>query len=179
MVTSCWPYGHNFLGTLEHDSAQYVGGYVTKKMTSDRSDFQRDWLRGRHPEFVRSSRMPGIGAPFIPIIADLLRPYMPFTVDTVPKVLSHGVKLLPLGRYMQDKLYEALGVSFADGEKLARYRASLRALCKDHPALSPSFQTLAQNPTSHSLAIALELINQQHSNDLAARVKLFSKEKAI
>lgn len=178
-LQSCWPFGHVHLGKLEHDSAQYIAGYVTKKMTSERTEFQRDFLQGRFPEFMRSSRDPGIGGLYIPILADALRPYMPFTVDNVPRVLSHGPKLLPLGRYMQDKLYAALGVSFADGEKLSLYKASLRALFKDNPYASSEVQALASSPTSHSLGIALEMLNAQSSINLAARLKLFSKEKSL
>ena len=45
VVESTWKKGHIMLGTLTHDSAQYVAGYVTKKMTSkaDPRLDDRDW----------------------------------------------------------------------------------------------------------------------------------------
>lgn len=178
-IQSCWPHGHIFLGKLEHDSAQYVAGYVTKKMTSSRTEYQRNFLQGRHPEFMRASRSPGIGAGYVDLLADHLRPYMPFTLDTIPRVLQHGPKLLPLGRYMQDKLYEKLGLTFADGEKLKNYKTQLQALFPADAHAPEQAKALAKNPTSHSLAIALEMLNAQSSINLEAKLKLFNKDKRL
>lgn len=106
LVQSTWPWGHVFLGTLETSSAQYVAGYVTKKMTS--KDDPR--LGGRHPEFARMSNRPGIGAGAMHELASQL---MVFNLDTseadVPSALRHGKRMLPLGRYLRRKLRLLIG----------------------------------------------------------------------
>lgn len=67
-IDKAWGRGFSFTGDLTHDSAQYVAGYVTKKMTSHLDPR----LGGRHPEFARMSLRPGIGAPAVGDIADTL-----------------------------------------------------------------------------------------------------------
>ena len=63
-----WPYGHAEIGDLTSESAQYVAGYITKKITGKDADEhyeridpitgERYWLP---PEFSVMSRKPGIG----------------------------------------------------------------------------------------------------------------------
>lgn len=105
-ILTTWGLGQIYLGTLETHSAQYVCGYVTKKMTA--KDDPR--LEGRHPEFCRMSLRPGIGANALHEIASTL---MQFNLDTsqadVPSVLRHGSRELPLGRYLRRKLRTLIG----------------------------------------------------------------------
>ena len=65
-----WPYGMNAIGEVTYDSAAYCAGYVTKKITGEKSDthymrYSADgspyWLL---PEFAMCSRRPGVGATF-------------------------------------------------------------------------------------------------------------------
>lgn len=179
LVSESWGAGNIFLGDFTLDSAQYVAGYVTKKLTSDKSKFQSDILQGRYPEFARSSRRPGIGANFVHRISSLLQPYGPFDINNVPRVLSHGNKLLPLGRYMQDKLYESLGVNFSDGERLSNYEKSLQSLFGSGSSLSSDVQKRLASPSPYGMALAMEMLNAQSAINLEARVKLFSKEKSL
>jgi len=105
-----WPYGNADVGTLERASASYVCGYVTKKL-SDPNDFR---LGGRHPEFARMSKRPGIGANAIPDVADrLLRlpPRFLAALPDVPRALRHGGKPYPLGRYLTRLLRKQIGRS--------------------------------------------------------------------
>lgn len=109
LVRSTWGKGHIMLGSLSHDSAQYIAGYVTKKMTS--KDDPR--LLGRHPEFARMSNRPGIGAYSLEALSTALSTvhgttFISNTLD-VPSQLRFGGKLLPLGRYMKQKLRQELG----------------------------------------------------------------------
>lgn len=104
VIDSCWGYGFTYTGTLTLDSAQYVAGYVTKKMT--KKDDPR--LNGRYPEFSRMSLRPAIGVPALKFITDALDgkfgSHILSNFNDVPKVLKVGNKSMPLGRTLTDKL---------------------------------------------------------------------------
>lgn len=107
---STWDAGLVHTGELTRASAQYICGYVTKKMT--RTDDAR--LGNRHPEFARMSLRPGIGAPSISTLVSALshkhaQRDMHLKGD-VPQVLRHGRHNLPLGRYMRNRLRTELGL---------------------------------------------------------------------
>lgn len=106
-VQSTWGLGNVILGTLEQHSAQYVAGYVVKKLT--KKDDTR--LGDRHPEFARMSNRPGIGYSALHEVASEILHYG--LVDNpdvdVPTALRHGSNLLPLGRYLQTKLRLLVG----------------------------------------------------------------------
>lgn len=109
IIRKSWGLGHVLVGSLTKDSAQYVSGYVTKKMTS--KDDPR--LDGRHPEYARMSLKPGLGAGAMKTVAHAL--YTDFGADyilttgDVPMELKHGPKSRPLGRYLRSKLRGAYG----------------------------------------------------------------------
>lgn len=106
LIRDAWGNGLVFLGTLEDDSAQYIAGYVLKKMTS----LTDTRLEGRHPEFARMSNRPGIGADMMHEVASTL---LNFNLETtqadVPVSLRHGSRMLPLGRYLTGKLRTYVG----------------------------------------------------------------------
>lgn len=107
MVRGAWGKGNVFLGEVENDSAGYISGYVTKKMTA-RDDAR---LNGGHPEFARMSLKPGIGADAMFDVAHTLLNYQN-TLDTltdVPGELRIGPAVRPLGRYLKKKLRKAVG----------------------------------------------------------------------
>lgn len=106
LVRDTWGKGNVYLGTLEDDSAGYMAGYVTKKMTS--KDDPR--LNGRHPEFGRMSLKPGIAYNALWDIADALMKYeLDLVLEDVPSQLQHGMKKLPMGRYLRRKLRTMIG----------------------------------------------------------------------
>lgn len=107
LVGNTWGFGDVDLGILERHSAQYVAGYVTKKMT--RGDDPR--LLGRWPEFSRqSNRSGGLGLGAMHEVASqLLRYDLEKTQADVPSSLRHGGRELPLGRYLQGKLRTMVG----------------------------------------------------------------------
>lgn len=130
-IRKAWPLGHIMIGTFTTASASYIGGYVTKKMT--KKDDPR--LNGRHPEFTRMSNRPGIGAPAMDTILDLLTSksgsYLLADGD-VPKALRHGDKIYPLGRYLRSKLREGYGFKDEYVEKLKEIpKQELQAMLSD------------------------------------------------
>lgn len=105
LVRETWGKGDILLGSLTTESAQYVVGYVIKKMTS----MEDTRLTGRYPEFARMSRRPGIGSGAAPAIVQALEAFnLDKSQTDVPSALRHGNKILPLGRYMRRLLRQAL-----------------------------------------------------------------------
>lgn len=132
-IDDSWGLGFTYTGDLTHDSAQYIAGYVTKKMT--KKDDPR--LNGRYPEFARMSLKPGIGAPAVADIADTLTSPAGCdalaSVGDVPHHLILERKQIPLGRYIRGKLREKL--HFPDKktpqESLDLWKAEMQKLHED------------------------------------------------
>lgn len=103
------PKGFVYVGTLTLDSAQYIASYIQKGKTKP-----DQFPDGRHPEFPRMSRRPGIGALAISDISDSLTTDHGSDVilshGDVPIALKHGRRSLPLGRYLRRKLREHIGL---------------------------------------------------------------------
>jgi len=125
-----WKLGLTHVGELTLQSAQYITGYVTKKMV--KHDDPR--LGGRHPEYARMSRRPGLGAETMADIANALSDVhgarLVAAAGDVPVSLLHGGRSLPLGRYLRSKLREEMGFeSFGGQEKPEMERhAEMQAL---------------------------------------------------
>lgn len=103
VLYDCWfPRGMRFhVCEANHDTIQYVAGYVTKKISKD--------LGGDAvPEFALMSRKPGIGYPALQSFSTLFqRPeFLKFlsVKHGVPDGLLHGASYMPFGRYLKDKL---------------------------------------------------------------------------
>lgn len=116
-VRSTWSKGKVDVGTLTLESAQYIAGYVTKKMT--KADDPR--LKGRPPEFARMSLRPGIGAGAMVNVGEQLLTNggceLILREGDVPTALKQGKKSLPLGRYLRKKLREFMGFPETGGQK--------------------------------------------------------------
>lgn len=107
-VRDAWGLGGVEVGTLTIQSAQYVCGYVTKKLTS--SDRLPPALAGLHPEFARMSNRPGIGLNAMHELAsELMRYDLHKSQADVPSALRHGARQMPLGRYLRRKLRVLVG----------------------------------------------------------------------
>lgn len=106
LVQSCWEFGSVHLGNLEPDSAQYIAGYVCKKMIS-KEDYRKS---GRKPEFQVSSRKPAIGATAIDAIAASWSASCALEVEgDVPAAVRINGSLMPIGQFLRRKLRERLG----------------------------------------------------------------------
>lgn len=105
-VRETWGSGHILVASLTEKSARYIAGYVAKSMTC-RDDIR---LQGRHPEFARMSLRPGIGADAMADVASTLLQYdLHKKLLDVPPFLRHNRNLLPLGRYLRQRLRKQIG----------------------------------------------------------------------
>lgn len=139
-VRTTWDKGHVVVGDLTIQSAAYVAGYVTKKMTN-RKDVRLD---GKQPEFQRMSLRPGIGALAVPDIVRVLgspagRDDLRAKGD-VPSSLLQGMRHLSLGRYLRSKLREQLGYDKKTPQKIiqALYQ-EMQLLLQDNVSV-PSYE---------------------------------------
>lgn len=131
---NAWGLGGIKLGTLTLQSAQYIAGYINKKMTKP-DDFR---LEGRLPEFARMSLRPGLGLGMMHELASVLLEINANGEDgkermiDVPLSLSHGQKQYPLGRYLRRKLRTFIGRSAnAPAETLSLAKEELQAMRKN------------------------------------------------
>lgn len=166
-VRSTWGLGEVFVGTLEVHSAQYIAGYVTKKMTAPGDPR----LNGRYPEFARMSLRPGIGADAMHEVASVL---MELGLDTtegdVPSALRHGSRTLPLGRYLRRKLRLLLGKDEkAPDHVLIEQAAEMHAL----------FQTTLDAPPGTSFKQAAIKSGHQGRLNMEAKQRIFKKDKSL
>lgn len=106
LVLNTWGKGHVHSGQISRESAGYLAGYVTKKMTS--KDDER--LQGRYPEFARMSLRPGLAGDALWEISDvLLTNSLERVLEDAPSRMRHAAIQLPLGRYLQRRLREQIG----------------------------------------------------------------------
>lgn len=106
LVHTTWGKGDVDLGTLGTESAQYISGYVVKKLNANHPD-----LDGRYPEFSRKSNRPGVGQAMMHEVAsELLRLGLVDAEGDVPSALRHGSRLFPLGRYLRGQLRLMVGL---------------------------------------------------------------------
>lgn len=122
VLQQTWPYGFTFAGQLTWESAQYIAGYLTKKVVSDERSVK---------EFSRMSLRPGIGAGSMEDVARILSQDVGLDAvvsnHDVPGVLRHGRRLLPLGRYLKRRLRAEMGFSSLDTPTEASRMYGLRA----------------------------------------------------
>jgi len=178
IVEKAWGKGHVMLGDLTPASARYIAGYVTKKMTSPTDPR----LNGRHPEFTRMSRMPGIGCLAVPTLTKMLEiPLGLKEIDKtgdVPLSLRHGAANLPLGRYLRDKLRKELGFIGYEKDSLLRpaWKDSRdKARCEeDSFKMSALWVNFCSSPQASSMTFNayLQGIVDQQTAELETRFKL-------
>lgn len=101
-LSRLWSKGLVHVGEVTRESIQYVAGYVTKKFTKKGDGYE--------PEFSLMSRKPGIGARAVDEISATLQQY--HLEEKTKRQLRIDGKTWPLGRYLQGKLAEHLGVTF-------------------------------------------------------------------
>lgn len=112
-VLTDWGMGNVYNGELNHESAAYIGGYITKKLTKPGDER----LDGRPPEFARMSLRPGIGAYSADEVASVLLEHRLDSAEYIPSRLAHGKSQLPIGRYIRNRIRERVSVSKEDLQK--------------------------------------------------------------
>jgi len=104
VIDKSWQKGFTQVGDLNNNSAAYMVGYCTAKLT------KRKLLGGRSKEFMHSSKGDGgLGIGAIRIIAKKLLENK-FEDRKIIKELKYGNKSMPLGRYLTKKLAEEINV---------------------------------------------------------------------
>lgn len=99
-----WAVGNVDVTEFNRLTAQYVAGYVTKKLHSTK-------LEGREKEFSLMSRRPGIGAEAVKLVANELNGTSTKEYNgDVPSYLRHSGQVLPLGKYLKEKLRAHFGI---------------------------------------------------------------------
>lgn len=159
--------GLTYHAELSLHSAQYVAGYVTKKMTG--KDDER--LNGRHPEFARMSLRPGIGFAAVPQLARNVDRFNWFDAQgDVPVALRHGGKKMPLGRYMRRKLRKELGLDEkAPQQVLDAQQAEVRVL----------YESSLRDPSFISIKNALVDQDNGKVELMKAQQRIFKKVKPL
>lgn len=168
IIHSTWAKGNVMVGELTPAAAQYVAGYVTKKMTKG-GDSR---LCGRHPEFARMSLRPGIGALSMSKVVEAIKS-LNSNVSDVPTVLQHGKKKMPLGRYLRRVLRERLHINEeeAKAKAVSSYSLEMRDLFKD------AFED-EENASKPLSAILVQRRKQEFLN-VETRYEIFRKKGSL
>lgn len=166
MVGETWGQGDIEVRALGAEKCGYLAGYVTKKMTG--VDDPR--LRGRHPEFSRQSRRPGVGFPAVARLAKEINRFVhPSELVDVPAAVAQGHKPLPLGRYMRAKLRLALGLPEGTPDAVLREAWAEQVL--------PVLQMAKADNEAPSLAAHFAKINAPYAASLQAKMNIFERGK--
>ena len=164
-VADVWGKGHIYNGTLEADSAAYVASYVTKKLTAKDMSFVTPvaFVDGKYvklkPEFSLSSRRPGLGYGALDALRNSNRPVTHALWHTPQGIFVprdgqsfKGGKLLPVGRYIKDKL---------NVEKTTPIQMEISQLRRVYEVTKTTSSYDSIDFISGSLAGALALVNSQ------------------
>lgn len=122
-------------------------------------------LRGRHPEFSRQSRRPGVGFLAVAEMARLVSSYVSADdlVDVPQSMLVAKGRQAPLGRYIRNKLRLALGLPEGAPDEVLREAWKEQVL----PLL------LASRKDGVSLAQAFAAANEGYEASLKWRADRF------
>lgn len=171
LIRDRWGHGFIGMGSLTSDSAQYLAGYVAKKMTNA----EDERLNGRYPEFARMSLKPGIGASATWELADYQLTYGKNNPD-VPGALRHGKRIYPLGRYLRRLVRIRSGLSEkAPQATIDAQKEKMRPLWEAAQHIAPGNLSLQELNFGNLITRAYE----GKANSLAARTRIFKKRQTL
>lgn len=189
LIYEKWGQGGIDNGTLENDSAAYIAGYVTKKLTNPNDDKAHRLLAGRHPEFARMSNRPGIGFPALEAITDALLtqygPYMLTEHGDVPTSLDHGGKKFPLGRYLRQHLRRKIAAAeIIDPETgEIKYEAKEKTFQAYTEEMRTLYMAALKNPETKkeiaSFKHFIQLRDEQKIVNIETKHEITKKEKSL
>lgn len=164
IIQKAWPHGHIHVGDLTRQSAGYIAGYVTKKMTNPLDER----LCGRHPEFSRSSnggrsRTGGMGAAAADALATRLQALGDYGNPDVPHEVRLEGRKMPWGKYLRQRIRAGLGFP-------------TQAPPEVHLAMAVRRKEDTKNV---ALISAREARRAHQAASAAARIKLLSARKKI
>lgn len=173
-VQEAWLRGNTDNGALSVESAQYVAGYVTKKLTNKNDPLVAKVLGNRDPEFCLMSRRPGIG---VHAMHDVASSLMEFNLDTsqsdVPVTLAVGTRQMPLGRHLRRKLREMVGKDASPPQPL---REDIKEEVK---SVSELFALTREIEGTTSLKDMKVLLGNQKVANMKSRQRVYKKEKKL
>lgn len=164
--------GFVMVGELSRESAGYVAGYCTKKLTHPENPL----LEGRHPEFARMSNRPGIGVPGLAKLVQALEPYQ-YEIESAGDV-PYRVKLFgkeqPLGKYLHNKLRE----HFFSEEYIAKLKEEKKALY-DAELCGLQMAEIRSNPKAGSYKTILRDLNLGRIHQIKSRHQRNIERKSL
>lgn len=174
-ISMAWGAGHIGVGEFNAHTANYVAGYVVKKLV-DRKSGQ---LEGLVPEFGRMSRRPGIGADACLTIAKQICEdghAMALLEETgdVPRELRMGQRKIPLGRFMLSKLRAAIGFTPEYIERI-KQAGAYESSFEMSALLQAAFST-EENPTYKTAYLSNSI---QKILNVESRASVFRKRGSL
>lgn len=170
IIEGTWKKGMIHIGELTKESAQYICGYVVKKLTNGKDPEVIRKLAGREPEFCRMSLRPGIGASAMIDVADAVMSSTAMSIQSdVPGVLRHGPRLMPLGRYLKKKLRALCWIDEEEASKegMTAYKSEILA------------EVIKTENVSKSIKKIISEKNQQKVIQTEVRHRIFSKTRSL
>lgn len=115
LIHLAWGKGKVDVAQLSPESAAYIAGYVTKKMTRDTSEVQKTYLAGRPPEFSQQSnggrtKQGGIGANIVDSYLAQCGGLLDENDDLISSI-KVGPRLTYLPRSLKNRLRNKAGLS--------------------------------------------------------------------
>lgn len=156
LVAKTWTAGMTLVLPADMEALAYVAGYVTKKLKK-----RRDPEEGQHPEFIRTSRRPGLGA-------NAARLCLDYASGLPPEFLYVGDSRYGLGRFLRQKVFELLPQDFAEKIKLQNI-AKLQSEVKQ-------YLPVGSHPSDSDVAQAIGLIFEAKA---AGLIKSYAYKKKL